>query len=245
MIWHERRCTFPNFGRPACLFVTGLVMAVSSVTTFSETWGQAWAPQANPTSLMFQAAQGGPNPSSQAINLSKGTTDQRIWSSNENIAWLSASPAWGTMTTSAQVVVSVNSSGLAAGTYSGNVVFALSVGGTVSVPITLRVSPVSSGGTSSTGTTPPPPPPPPPSTTGTTTTATLAWNSNSESDLAGYKVYVGTSSGRYGSPIDVGKVTSYTMANLNVGNTYYFVVTAYDTSGNESLHSAEVSKSIY
>ena len=88
MIWHERRCTFPNFGRPACLFVTGLVMAVSSVTTFSETWGQAWAPQANPTSLMFQAAQGGPNPSSQAINLSKGTTDQRIWSSNENIAWL-------------------------------------------------------------------------------------------------------------------------------------------------------------
>ena len=233
------------FSRPARLMVAGLVTAVITMTTFSEAWAQAWAPQANPTSLMFQAVQGGPNPSSQAINLSKSTIDKVIWSSSEAKTWLSASPAWGTMTTSAQVVVSVNNSGLAAGTYSGNVVLALSVGGTVSVPITLTVIPVSSGGTSSTGTTPPPPPPPPPSTTGTTTTATLAWNSNTESDLAGYKVYVGTSSGRYGSPIDVGKVTSYAMANLNVGNTYYFVVTAYDTSGNESLHSAEVSKSIY
>ena len=239
MIWLEQRGTSPNFNRLARLFVTGVVMAVSSVATASE----PWAPQANPTSLRFQAVQGGPNPSSQAVNLFKVATTQVIWSSNESIAWLSASPAVGTMTTSAQVVVSVNSSGLAAGTYSGNVVLALSVGGVVSVPITLTVAPVSSGGTSTTG--PTPPPPPPPSTTPTTTTATLTWNSNAESDLAGYKVYAGTSSGRYGAPIDVGKVTSYTMANLNVGNTYYFIVTAYDTSGNESLQSAEVSKSIY
>ncbi len=227
MIWLEQRCTSPNFGRLARLLVTGLVMAVSSVTTFSE----AWALQVNPTSLMFQAVQGGPNPSSQAVNLSKNNARQVSWSSVDNATWLSASPASGTMTTSSQVVVSVNTSGLAAGTYNGNVMITLSKGGTVSVPITLTVTPVSSGGTSTTGT--------------TTTTATLAWNSNTESDLAGYKVYVGTSSGLYGSPIDVGKVTSYMMANLKVGSTYYFTVTAYDTSGNESLHSGEVSKSIY
>ncbi|WHZ15900.1 MAG: hypothetical protein OJF52_002746 [Nitrospira sp.] len=35
------------------------------------------------------------------------------------------------------------------------------------------------------------------------------------------------------------------MANLKVGNTCYFSVTAYDTSGNESPHSSEVSKSVY
>ncbi|WHZ24884.1 MAG: hypothetical protein OJF47_003996 [Nitrospira sp.] len=73
----------------------------------------------------------------------------------------------------------------------------------------------------------------------------MSWNANIESDLAGYRVYVGTSSGLYGSPIDVGKAMAYAMANLKVGITYYSAVTAYDTSGNESLHSSEVSKSVY
>jgi hypothetical protein len=79
----------------------------------------------------------------------------------------------------------------------------------------------------------------------TTTTATLSWMPNADSDLAGYKVYMGTSSGRYGTPVDVGNVTTYTAGNLTVGTTYYFTVTAYDQSKNESLHSSEVSKSIY
>jgi hypothetical protein len=63
--------------------------------------------------------------------------------------------------------------------------------------------------------------------------------------LAGYKVYVGTASGRYGSPITVGNVTSYVISNLTLGNTYYFVVTSYSSSGAESAYSNEVSKSIY
>ena len=58
-------------------------------------------------------------------------------------------------------------------------------------------------------------------------------------------MYVGTASGVYGAPIDVGKVTSYVVSNLQLGNTYYFAVTAYDGSNNESLHSAEVTKSSY
>ena len=61
-------------------------------------------------------------------------------------------------------------------------------------------------------------------------------------DLAGYKLYYGTSSGNYGSPIDVNNVTTYTISNLTVGS-YYFVVTAYDLSGNESDYSNEVVKS--
>ena len=83
------------------------------------------------------------------------------------------------------------------------------------------------------------------SSTTTGTTAVLAWNANAESDLAGYKVYSGTSSGRYGAPVDVGKSTSYQFSNLKLGTTYYFAVTAYDVNGNESLRSSEVSKSIY
>jgi fibronectin type 3 domain-containing protein len=85
---------------------------------------------------------------------------------------------------------------------------------------------------------------PPPSSTGSTT-ATLTWSPNTDTDLAGYKLYVGNAPGVYGAPIDMGKVTSYVVNNLTLGNTYYFAVSAYDTSGNESALSTVVSKSIY
>jgi hypothetical protein len=69
---------------------------------------------------------------------------------------------------------------------------------------------------------------------------TLLWNANTESDLAGYKVYVGTSSGVYSNPIDVGNVTSFVVPGLTSGIQYFFVVTAYDTTNNESPRSSEV-----
>jgi len=62
-------------------------------------------------------------------------------------------------------------------------------------------------------------------------------------DLAGYKVYYGNSSGTYTSSIDVGNTTTYTITGLQPG-TYYFAVTAYDTSGNESDYSNEVTETI-
>jgi PKD repeat protein len=60
-------------------------------------------------------------------------------------------------------------------------------------------------------------------------------------DLAGYRVYFGLASRRYGAPIDVGRTTSYALTGLAGGQRYYAAVTAYDTSGNESVYSAEVS----
>ena len=48
------------------------------------------------------------------------------------------------------------------------------------------------------------------SATGAATgTATLTWTPNTESDLAGYKGYVGTVPGIYGPPISLGNVTTY------------------------------------
>jgi hypothetical protein len=72
---------------------------------------------------------------------------------------------------------------------------------------------------------------------------TLAWDANSETDLAGYKVYYGTSSGNYPNVINVGKVTTYTVASLGPG-TYFFAVTAYNSSNAESGFSNEVSKAV-
>lgn len=89
---------------------------------------------------------------------------------------------------------------------------------------------------------------PPASTSSGTGSATLSWTSNSEADLAGYKLYVGTAPGRYtyaGSPVIIGLMGSYMISGLPMGQTYYFALSAFDSSGNESALSSEVSKSIY
>lgn len=91
-------------------------------------------------------------------------------------------------------------------------------------------------------------PPQPASTSPGTGNATLSWTSNSEADLAGYKLYVGTAPGQYtyaGSPFVIGLMGSYTVSGLPIGQTYYFALSAFDSSGNESVLSSEVSKSIY
>ena len=63
-------------------------------------------------------------------------------------------------------------------------------------------------------------------------------------DLNGYRIYYGTSSGVYETVIDVGSVITSTVTNLTDGSLYYFAVTAYDLSGNESDFSNEVKKII-
>jgi hypothetical protein len=61
-------------------------------------------------------------------------------------------------------------------------------------------------------------------------------------ELAGYRVYYGTSSRNYSNTIDVGSGTDYVVANLDTGSTYYFAVTALGTDGSESAYSNEASK---
>ena len=71
-------------------------------------------------------------------------------------------------------------------------------------------------------------------------TINVSWNPNTEPDLSGYKLYHGTASGQYGEPVDVGNVTGHVMEiTPQYGATYYFALTAYDTSGNESGYSDE------
>lgn len=70
--------------------------------------------------------------------------------------------------------------------------------------------------------------------------ATVSWQACSDPDLEGYRVYCGTAPGIYGPYIPVGKVTTFTLDGLTEGATYYFVVTAVDTAGNESAYSSPV-----
>ena len=206
----------------------GFVLVLISITVVAP---DALALNASPSSLTFNAAQGASNPSSQTVVFSKGNKRQVIdWASSDNAAWLSVTPTSGRIAQSDQIVVTANTSGLSAGVYSAIVTITAKKGGSLSIPVTLSIT-----GSAST------PSPPPPSVT----TVTLSWAANTESDLAGYKVYVGTAPGVYGSPVTLGNVTSYTVSNLALGNTYYLAISAFDTSGNESPLSAVVSKSVY
>ena len=68
---------------------------------------------------------------------------------------------------------------------------------------------------------------------------TLAWDANSEPDLAGYKIYWGDASGDYNQSLDVGNVTQ---ADAPIVYGQYIAVTAYDNEDpvNESGYSNEV-----
>jgi hypothetical protein len=86
---------------------------------------------------------------------------------------------------------------------------------------------------------------------------TLAWDPNSESNLAGYKLYYdgdsddemyrGTGASEGDSPVviyldDLSDADSptFTLTGLENGQYYYFVLTAFDTDGLESDFSDEV-----
>ena len=71
----------------------------------------------------------------------------------------------------------------------------------------------------------------------------LAWDPNSESDLAGYIVRYGVASGHYTNSTTVGKTTTAVISGLVSGVTYYFVVVAYNTSNLQSDPSNEVTTS--
>ncbi|HEY7285520.1 MAG TPA: hypothetical protein VH497_08765 [Vicinamibacterales bacterium] len=71
------------------------------------------------------------------------------------------------------------------------------------------------------------------------TTPSLTWNPNPETNIAGYKVSQGTQSGVYGTPIDVGKVTTYQPQGIDWTHRAYFAVQAYNTGGLTSPLSAE------
>ncbi|MDX2253248.1 MAG: fibronectin type III domain-containing protein [Nitrospira sp.] len=174
----------------------------------------------NVSSLSFTGTSGASNPSAQSFTISNTGTGTLTWTAGDNAAWLNLSPVSGTNT--GTVAAAVNLTGLTAGTYSGTITVSATGATSKTLPVSFTVNP--------------------PTTTGT---ASLTWSANTESDLAGYKVYVGTQSGVYGPPIAVGNVTAYQLKNLAMNTTYFVSITAVDTAGNESLHSAEVSKSIF
>lgn len=75
---------------------------------------------------------------------------------------------------------------------------------------------------------------------------TLSWDAPATNadgtpltDLAGYKIYYGPSSGDYTRSIDVGNNRQVMIDGLSSGS-WCFAITAYNASGSESAYSNEV-----
>ncbi len=174
----------------------------------------------NPSSLNYTATQGAANPANQTVSLTN-TGGTLNWTVSDSASWLSVSPASGS--SSSTLTTAVNTSGLAAGTYNGTITVSATGSSSKTVAVTLTVS------------------------APTTSSVTLTWTPNTDADLAGYKIYEATASGAYGAAlatVPAGTVT-YQATGLAANTTYFFVITAYDSAGNESPFSNEVSKSIF
>jgi hypothetical protein len=85
-----------------------------------------------------------------------------------------------------------------------------------------------------------------------TFSTTLNWTAPTKNDdgtdltdLAGFKIYMGTTPGQYThlATIDNPSVTMYLVENLSAG-TYEFVATSYNTAGVESQYSGAATKSL-
>jgi len=70
----------------------------------------------------------------------------------------------------------------------------------------------------------------------------LSWTASSSPNVAGYNVYRGTASGGPYTKVNSAPVsgTTYTDTTVQPGQTYYYVVTAVDTSNAESAYSSPV-----
>lgn len=75
-------------------------------------------------------------------------------------------------------------------------------------------------------------------------TVNLEWDRNPETNIAGYFVHYGTTSGEYSKSLEVSTVPAATLSDLKTGTTYYCVVQAFTPSGLRGLYSSEISFAI-
>lgn len=68
----------------------------------------------------------------------------------------------------------------------------------------------------------------------------LVWNRDTESDLAGYRVYRAVGDGPFEKIAETQQSPSYSDRNIQPGKKYRYAVSAFDNAGNESRRSAPV-----
>jgi chitodextrinase len=213
--------TYQNTGLSASTSYSYRVQAIDAAGNAS-----AQSAQASATTLAA--------PDTTAPSMPTGLVANAVSTSQINLSWTASSDnvgvtgyqvyRAGTLIATLGNVTSYQNTGLTASTAYSYTVRALDAAG--------NVSPASASASAT--------------TQATNNTATLTWDAVTYPTLSGYRVYYGTSPGNYlqsaGQGINVGNVTTYPVTGLSSGTRYYFAVTAFDSSGNESGFSNEVFK---
>ena len=107
--------------------------------TFNITAAPTPVLSATPTSLTFNAVEGGANPSNQTISISNAGTGTLSWNASDNRAWISINPTSGSDT--GTIAVSINTTELTAASspYTGTISIT-SNGGNQNVSVTLNIT---------------------------------------------------------------------------------------------------------
>ncbi|MBI1729407.1 S8 family serine peptidase [Candidatus Acetothermia bacterium] len=102
--------------------------------------------QVSSSSLSFSGTAHGDNPASQSLQIGNSGGGSLTWSAEVSVPWLTLSQASGT--TAEQVTVSVNTAGLEAGTYQGEITIKSSeaLNASVVIPVTLTLASTAQNG---------------------------------------------------------------------------------------------------
>ena len=168
----------------------------------------------NTSSLSFAAQAGASGVAPAALSITNSGSGTLTFSGASDQPWLGLSPASGTAPASLAVVPVIT--GLKAGTYTGHL--SLSGGGgtkIVTVVLTITSSPVQHS-------------------------VALSWKAGANSHVVSYSVYRSTIAGSsYGLAASAIGGTTYNDQSVQPATTYYYVLTAVDDQGRESVYSAE------
>ena len=108
-------------------------------STSSATWSFTTQPSltVSPRELTFNYSIGGLAPALQSVSIANANAGALSWSASSSAAWLIVTPTSGTAAST--ISVSVNPSGLAAGTFSGNITVAAPGAASQTVAVTLSI----------------------------------------------------------------------------------------------------------
>lgn len=167
------------------------------------------------TSLTFSGMTGTSNPAPASVNLTNTGGGSLTFTGVSDQAWLLLSTPSGAVPSTLQIAPSIT--GLKAGTYTGHV--SLTAGGvtkTVTAALTLTAPPVQHS-------------------------VALSWKASTNSHVVSYSMYRSAISGSsYALAASAVGGVSYMDQSVQSGTTYYYVVTAVDDQGRESIYSNEI-----
>lgn len=179
---------------------------------------------ASPTTLTFASVNVGSNSSLPVTLKNNGN-------SNITISGISGATApFSTSGVSAGTTLTPNQSATL------NVIFTPTASGAASTTITVASNSSTAPSISVSGT----------GATSTPPSVSLSWSASSSSDVVGYNVYRGTISGGPYTKLTPSPISALLDSDSSVssGQTYYYVVTAVDSSNNESADSNQATASI-